>query len=139
MNVTDDMGAGCPAIDVAVEVALLPEPRTIAAQCARGHLLERLEKLRQEDGGRFVDEQVNVLGHEDVSVDAGLMTGTGFFKYRFEDVFRFGFSQEREAVKATEGDEVERFRLLEPLEAEWHGPSIVAESASLPLIAIKLR
>jgi len=36
--------------------------------------------LGEQDGRRLVDEQVDVLGHEDVGVDAGLMTGTGLFE-----------------------------------------------------------
>lgn len=63
----------------------------------------------------LVDEEMDVFGHEDVGVDAGLMTGASLFEDGFERGFGFGLFEVGETVEAAEGDEVERFGLLEPL------------------------
>lgn len=52
-----------------------------------------------------------MFGHEDVGVDAGLVTGAS----RFEGGFGLGLLEVGETMEAAEGDEVERFGLLEPL------------------------
>jgi len=113
VDVSDDFGAGCFAMDVAVEVALLPELLVIASQFPRGGLLERLEELRQKDRWRFVDEDVKMLGHQDVRIDPGPMPCPGLFEYGLDDVLGVGFCEEWEAMKTTERDEVESLRSLE--------------------------
>jgi hypothetical protein len=83
-------------------------------------LLEGLQELRQEDERRLVDEQVDMFRHQEVSIDAGLVTGPSLFENdlkRFLGCRRF---KKRKTVEATEGNEVKGFGVLEPLEAVGH-------------------
>ena len=91
---------------------MLPELLPGAFEPVGGRLFEGIEELVEGDVWGLVDEEVDVLGHEDVDVDAGLVAGTGLFEDSFDD--RFGLRGEvGEPVEATEGDEVEGLGLLE--------------------------
>jgi hypothetical protein len=70
-----------------------------------------------EDRWRLVDEQMDVLGHEDVGVNPGLMSCARQFEHGLDGVLGTRRIEQRELVKATESDEVECFRFLEPLQA----------------------
>lgn len=76
VDVLDDFGHVF-ARDVAVEVSGLPELVAGALEGAGCGLLEGLEELGEKDFRWLVDDEMDVLRHEDVGVDAGLMTGTG--------------------------------------------------------------
>jgi hypothetical protein len=52
------------------------------------------------------------------------MTRTSQFQDGLDCVLGFRRLEERETAKATEGDEVESFRFLEPFQAVRHGPII---------------
>ncbi len=104
-----------------VVVARLPEVILLTLEMAGSSLLEGLQKLRYEDAGRFVHEQMNVLRHEDVGVDSGLMTGSGLFKDCLNEILCSRVGKIRQAVKATEGDEVEGLGLLITMETVRHG------------------
>lgn len=66
VDATDHFGARFLAGDVAVEVAGLPELVAEALEGAGGGLLEGLDPLVEQDAWGLVDEEVDVLGHEDV-------------------------------------------------------------------------
>lgn len=55
----------------------------------------------------FAEEEMDVLGHEDVGVDGEVMGAAGSFDDLFEDVFGFGGFEVGKTVVAAEGDEVE--------------------------------
>ena len=80
MDISDHFGPGSFAMDVRVKITGLPKLPAIASQLAGSDLLERLQKLRYEDGGRLVDQQVNIFGHQHVGVNPGLMTRPGLFQ-----------------------------------------------------------
>ena len=89
MDISDHFGPGCFAMDVRVKITVLPELRAIASQFARSDLLERLQKLRQQDQRRLVDQQVDMFRHQDISVDPGLVTCAGLFQNGFERFLGF--------------------------------------------------
>jgi hypothetical protein len=89
VGIPDYLGAGFTA-DVSVPVAVLPELFAVAFELAGGGLFEDLDPLVERDLWGFVDEDVDVLGHEDVSVDAGIMPSTGALEDGLDDEFGFG-------------------------------------------------
>src|SRR5258705_12068810 len=64
---------------------------------------------------------MDVLGHEDVGGQAEALLFAGLFEDLLEGVFCFFGAEEGLALVTTEGDEVELLRLLEALQARWHG------------------
>ena len=69
----------------------------------------------------FAEEQVDVLGHEDVGVDVEVVGATSSFDDMFDDVFGLGCFEVRKTAVTTEGDEVELVRVLAAFEAQGHG------------------
>jgi hypothetical protein len=55
----------------------------------------------------FAEEEVDVLGHEDVGVEAEVVGAAGSFDDLFEDVLGLGCFEVRKTAVTTEGDEVE--------------------------------
>ncbi len=74
---------------------------------------------------------MDVLGHQDIGVDPRLMPRTSQFQYGLDGVLGAGRIEKRETVKATEGDEVESFGLLEPFQTVLQG-SIIDRPRSEP-------
>ena len=72
-------------------------------------------------GGWVGEEEVDVLGHEDVAVEVDAVGLAGLFEDLLDGVSGFGPGEVREAVVAAEGDEVEVAGLLEAYEAVGHG------------------
>ena len=120
MDISDHFGPGCLPMNVRVIIAGLPELLAIASQLAGSDLLERLQKLRHEDGGRLVDQQVNMFRHQHISVNPGLMTCPSLFQNGFDRYLGARRFKERKPVKATERDEVKSLSSLEPLQAIGH-------------------
>jgi len=108
-------------MDVTVKITFLPELLTRPSQFVRCNLLEGLEKLGQEDRWRLIDEQMDVLWHQDVSVNPRLMPRASHFLYGLHDLLGLRHFKKRETVKTTEGDEVQRLRFLKPLQTARHG------------------
>ncbi len=121
MDISDDFGPGCFAMDVRIKITVLPELRAIASQFARSDLFERLQKLSQQNLRRLVDQQVDMLRHQDISVHPGLVTRAGLLQNGFEGFLGFFHFKKRKTAVATEGDEVKCFGFLEPLQAVGHG------------------
>jgi len=67
------------------------------------------------DRGGLVDQQVNMLRHQDVCVNSGQMPLSDLLQYGSNGIPGRCRFEESIAVKAAERDEVERFRSLEPL------------------------
>jgi hypothetical protein len=61
---------------IEIIVALLPEMLRLANQPPRDSLLQRLDRVGQSMLLRFVEQQVNVFGHDHISVDAQLEAET---------------------------------------------------------------
>jgi len=108
------------ATDARIEVTGLPELVPIPSQLAGTPLLYNLHELRQQNPGRLVDEQVDVLGHKHVRINSRFVTCPGLFQDCLDHGLGLRNFKERKAVEATERDEVESFRFLEPLQAARH-------------------
>jgi len=136
MDVAGHLGAGLLTMDVAVVVAILPELLALASQFARGHLLQYLEKLRQQNLWRLIHEQVHMLGHQDISIDPRLVPCARLFQHNLNSLPGDRRIKQRKTVKATEGDEMKRFRLLESFQADGHETML---DPFRPLIAMRPR
>ena len=114
LSFLDAFGFGA---DVEVEVAGEPEVRVVADEVLGGFLFEDFEGGAKWVVEGFGEEEVDVLGHEDVAVE---VEGVGLAEV-FEVLLDYGLcvrgGEEGEAVVAAEGDEVELVGLLVALEA----------------------
>ncbi len=54
----------------------------------------------------FAEEEMDVLGHEDIGVEGEVVGAAGLLDDLFEDVFWFGGGEVGETLVTTEGDEV---------------------------------
>jgi hypothetical protein len=107
--------------DVMIVVAFEPERSTfVGAQLAGNVLLEHLYDDRECTALGFGDQQVDVLGHDDVSGDAKRVPLSHALKRLLEDVARLRCAEEWFAPVATERNEVQTSRLLKPLETPGH-------------------
>jgi hypothetical protein len=70
---------------------------------------------------RFIREEVDVLGHDDVGRDTEALLFAGLFEDYLNDVFGGVGLKEGLTVVTTEGDEMEIPSLLVTFEARWHG------------------
>ena len=84
-------------------------------------MLEGLDSLVEQDVRGLVDEEVNVLGHEDVGVDTGVVTGPGLFEEEFGEVLGGWVGEVGETVVTAEGEEVEGLGLVVSFQAVGHG------------------
>jgi hypothetical protein len=99
--------------DVEVVVAGLPEVFVIAFEEFGGFSFEDVERCRQGVSSGFGEEQVNVLGHQDIPEDVELVSLTESFQDFFEDDPCGVVVEVGTAVVTTEGDEVvAAFRLI---------------------------
>jgi hypothetical protein len=108
-----------------------PELLLLASQFARSDLLHSFEKLGHEDRWGLVDEQMDMLRHQNVGIDPRLMSRTSQFQYGLNCVLGVLRIKKRETVKATERDEVESFCFLEPFQTVRHGSIIVRPRSGL--------
>jgi len=72
--------------DIEIIVALLPEILRLANQSARDSLLQRLDRVGESMLPRFAEQQVNVFGHDHISVDAKLEAAAHAFERGLEDL-----------------------------------------------------
>jgi hypothetical protein len=112
-------------VDVEVIVATLPEGPLPALDSNRE--LERLKRLGQEDAAGFTDQQMHVLGHDNVAGDEELVPDAHGFQRALEEVPGGGCAEVRETAVTGERDEVEVVGPLNPDEAPWHGGMVHPE------------
>ena len=84
MDVADHVGTGLLTVDVAIVVAFLPKLLARSSQLARSDLLDGFEKLRQQNPRWLVDEQVNMLRHQNVGVNPRLMSSARLLQHGLE-------------------------------------------------------
>lgn len=100
--------------DVEVVVAALPELFLVGGfELAGGQLLEDLQEGGYGACRRFVGEEMDVLGHENVGGYAEVLLFAGLFEDLLDCIFCFSGVEEGLTLVATEGDEVELPGLLE--------------------------
>ena len=71
--------------NIEVVVPLLPKMLRITYQASRYALLERLDRVCEGCSPWLIDQQVDVLGHHDISVDAKHETATDAVERVFKD------------------------------------------------------
>jgi hypothetical protein len=96
-------------------------------ELVRGVLLEHLQRDGELAALWFTDQQVDVLGHDDVSGDKESVPSAHPLKGLLEDRAGLRFGQELIPVMTAEGDEMETAGLLESVEAPGH-MAIVGQS-----------
>jgi hypothetical protein len=107
---------------IEVIIALLPERAASGKrpQLTPHVLLEHLNRQRQLAPLGLADQQVHVLGHDHVSAHVEPVPLPNPLQRPFEDPTRLRRSQQGSAMVATEGDEVQKARLLKPLQSPGH-------------------
>lgn len=106
MNVAeflDEFGMGQ---DVEVVVAALPELLAVAFETFGGFVFEYVQSDGERVKLRLGDEEVDVLGHEDVTEDIKLVAGTESFEFFEEDGSGAVVVEIGKTAVTTEGDEV---------------------------------
>ena len=140
VNVADLFEALLFRADVEVVVARLPEVISDAEELFGAFLFQDSKGGGEGVVGGFGEEEVDVLGHKDVGVEVEAVGLADLFEDLFDDVLGIVSGEEREAVMAAEGDEVEIAGLLVTLQALGHGGSLGAVDLSVdgPLMAVGL-
>lgn len=92
--------------DVEIVVALLPEVLRLANQASRHALFQRFERIGERPMPRFAEEQVNVLRHDDVSVDAQIEAAPDTLECELENLLRRILGKGWTTVVATERHKV---------------------------------
>ena len=69
---------------------------------------------------RFTDQQVDVLGHDDVSVNAQTEAATSAFQALHKQVVDLGTVEVRLPMATTEGEKVRLSGLVKTMETAWH-------------------
>src|ERR1700722_10066915 len=95
-------------------------------------------------GRGFGEEEMDVLGHEDVGVQREVVGAAGSFDDLFEGVFNFGCFEVWKTTVATEGDEVKLACVVTSFEAFGHegfyrlGEEDGSRLARMPTHAVRL-
>lgn len=113
--------AGCSRGE---ECALASVRFSTDERAAGDGLLERLHCGRKIFALRLGDEQMDVLGHDDVADDAEAVGDARLFEDAQDEVAPASGSQERTAMVTTAGDEVEMSVSVEALEIARHRGSL---------------
>ena len=83
-------------------------------------LFESFDRCGQSASFGFAHQQVDVLGHDDITEDEEAVFRSCFFESLLEHLHRAMSHQKRLAAVATEGDEVKCTDVLVSLEAPGH-------------------
>ena len=113
---------------VPVVVALLPEAARLEPQAAhtfRERKFQIVHGVGQAVLRRLTQEQVDVLGHHHLSVNAHLETATHVFESFHEAIEEFGGREKGLAMVATESDKVRLLGVVETLETTRHEGSYI--------------
>ena len=112
-------------VDIEIIIAALPEAAVFAgtlwktkgqlaralaffgAQCAGDALLETLDDLGGSGGAGLAQEQVHMLGHEDVANESKAVTHSCLLKGANSQIARANGVQERPSLIAAKGDEMQ--------------------------------
>ncbi len=128
MNISELLAKLALAPYVEVVVARLPKWFVGSEGKTSGHsLFQGFDRLRQGASLRFVHQEVDVLGHDHVSIDAELIGFADPFQCGNECYARFLGDEFRLAVIAAEREEVKLIRFLEMFQSPWHGDTVSLE------------
>ena len=122
VDVLDFLDSFLVGVDVEVVVTALPELFLVGGfEFAGGQLFEDLKEGCDGADCRFVCEEMDVLGHEDVGRDTEALLFAGLFEDSLGGVFGGVGLEEGLAAVTAEGDEMEVSSFLVTFEARWHG------------------
>ena len=93
----------------------------LATHTPRQALLQDLHHGRRRSLGRFADEQVNVLWHDDISDQRESVAVAHFAQNLHEKIFGANRSKQRQAPITTAGDEVEMTLPVPASQSFGHG------------------
>ena len=120
VDITELLGELRLREDVEVVVALFPEMWTFTFEALRGFCFQRAEDALQFRLFGFVDEEMDVFGHEDVAVHVEAVTRASTFEKFEEHCAGVVVVEEGKTLEATEGDEVVVSEGVEALQSAWH-------------------
>lgn len=86
----------------------------------RYSLLQRLQSIRESSLLGFAHEQMNVIRHHDVTVNAESKTSADTFECQLEDSSARIASEERPTMIAAEGNEVTLSAFVKTLQSPRH-------------------
>lgn len=121
LDLLNELGGGK---GVEVVVSGLPELFAAALEEFRGFAFDDAAERGEGACLWFAGQKVDVLWHQDISVDAEFVGEAGSLNDPFEGVFRLGVFEAEETAVAAEGDEVELACVLSTFEAVWHEESL---------------
>ena len=106
--------------DVEIIVPLLPEVFGVANQAPRHSLLQGLEGLGKRAPLRFAHQEVNVIRHHHVPIDAKTETASDALQRVLERSLRTGGDERGTAMITTECDEVSLPGLVKSFQSPGH-------------------
>ncbi len=92
--------------NIEIVVALLPEMLGFTDQSPRYSLLQRLDRVGEIVLLRFAEQQVNVFGHDYITVDAKFESEAHTLERSLENLFGDGRRERETTMVTAEGDEV---------------------------------
>ena len=107
-------------VNIEIVIALLPEARRVADQSAGHALLQRLDGDGERFALWFAHQQVHMIGHNNVSIDAKQKSAAHTLDRSFKNRPCRDFGKVRPAMPAGEGDEMRLSGIVEALEPGWH-------------------
>jgi len=129
MNVSQFPGELAIISYIPVVVTFLPECSggefADADQALGGRQFEIVERIGQEPEIWFAEQQVDMFGHDDVSVDKHAKTPARAFENVDKQIVSIGRVELGTSVITSEGYEVRVLRLLEALEPSGHKGRLV--------------
>jgi hypothetical protein len=94
-------------------------------------LLEGFDGVGERCAAWFAEQQVYMVGHDHVGVQAKLELTANAFESSFEYLFCFWFCEKGTAMPAAEGDKVCLSGCVKALESRRHAGSLTAQFGSL--------
>ena len=127
MNVAELRDKSFVVPNVVIEIAFLPEVeglsrlRALLARLDRDFGFEDLHEAGKYVGSRLTHQQMDVLGHDDVAIDAHFEALPGEFERLEKRVFHVHLREKGTAVETTECQAVRLSRVVQPLKSIGHG------------------
>ena len=120
MNVAQLFPALFLAPKIEVVVALLPEVRRVADQPAGHALLEGLDGNGKRFAAWLAQQQMHMVGHDNVPIDTEQVVLADSFQRGFEHGPGSGICEVRPTMPARKRDEMRLSGTVESLKPSWH-------------------
>ncbi len=116
---------------IEIVIPLLPEMFRLADQSPGHALLQRFDGIGEGALRRFAEQQMNVIGHDDIAIDAEPEAAPHTLHSGFEYFSRSGSRERSPAVIATERHEVSLFGRVKSLQSPRHSRRLRSTKAPL--------